>query len=71
MEQIPESVIEKQIEKLKENIDFESEQKARESATAYIKYLIEQVTAIDGTIHWPEDKQPDASKDAESTHDTE
>ena len=57
MEKIPESVIEKQIERLKENIDFESEKNARESALAYINYLIEQVTAIDGTIHWPKDRQ--------------
>lgn len=56
MAKIPENAIKKQIEKLKENIEFESDKKAREAAEGYINYLIEQVTDIDGTIQWSEDK---------------
>jgi hypothetical protein len=56
MSKIPEGTIENQIIRLGENIDFESKEKAREAAIAYIDYLTEQVNSIGGTIAWPEKK---------------
>ena len=56
MKEIPERVIQKEIQRLKANIEFENENMARESAIAYVRYLIEQISEIGGTVSWTDSK---------------
>ena len=54
MNEIPESVLQKQLEILKESMEFKSEDVAKQSAVVSVDHLVEQVSALGGTIEWSE-----------------